>query len=258
MISVVFDRAADYYDRTRGYPDGVAERVAELLCSVGTLGARSQVLELGVGTGRIALPLAPRVGCVIGVDRSRPMLERLLQKQGARDTHSLIADICALPFAAQRFDAVLAVHVFHLVPNWRQALAEVRRVLRPGGVLLLVADDWALRELWLAARAGLSQHVSAGVPQTDVEFPIRAGFRAAAAAGGLRYLQTVDFSEFVQQIEDRVWSSTWDLSNDELRELIAGMRRAIVERYGDLGAVIELERSVTVRAFTPVSPDGML
>jgi SAM-dependent methyltransferase len=250
VTSVVFDRAADYYDRTRGYPDGVTEQVADLLCSVGALGARSQVLELGVGTGRIALPLATRVGCMVGVDRSRPMLDRLLQKPGARDVHSVLADICALPFAPERFDAVLAVHVFHLVPNWQQALAEVRRVLLPGGVLLLVTDDWPLRELWLAARAGLPQHVSAGVPQTDFEFPTRAGFRTTGAPSELRYRVTVDFRVFMQQIEDRVWSSTWDLSDDALRELIAGMRRAILERYADLGAIIELERSVTVRAFS--------
>jgi ubiquinone/menaquinone biosynthesis C-methylase UbiE len=132
----VFDRAANYYDRTRGYPPGVTERVAELLCSAGALTPKSQVLEVGIGTGRIALPLAARVGRVVGIDRPRAMLRRLLQKNGAEATRPLLADTSALPFAGTCFDAVLAVHVFHLVPNWRQALAELKRVLLPGGVLL--------------------------------------------------------------------------------------------------------------------------
>jgi ubiquinone/menaquinone biosynthesis C-methylase UbiE len=45
----------------------------------------------------------------------------------------LIADATALPFADVRFDAVVSVHVFHLLPAWRVALAEVQRVLAPAG-----------------------------------------------------------------------------------------------------------------------------
>jgi hypothetical protein len=97
----------------------------------------------------------------------------------------------------------------------------------------------------------LPQHETAGVPATDLGFPLRAGFRATGAARELRYRQAVDFREFVQQIEDRVWSSTWSLSDEELRTLIAGMRREIVARYEDIGVVIEVERSVAIRAFTP-------
>jgi SAM-dependent methyltransferase len=248
--AIAFDRAADYYDRTRGYPEGVAERVAELLCQAGSLGAQSRVLEVGIGTGRVALPLAARVGCLAGVDLARPMLERLLEKPSAHRTWPLLADITALPFGGARFDAVVGVHIFHLVPGWRLALAEIKRVLVPGGVLLLASDDWALRELWQAARAELPSYESAGVPATERDFPLQEGFHQTAKLE-LRYAQTVEFREFVRQVEERVWSSTWNLSDADHARLISAMRAAIVQRYGDLGAVIEIERGVTVCAFAP-------
>ena len=71
----------------------------------------------------------------------RQMLAQLAAKRGARRVDPVRADATRLPFADGCFDAVLAVHVFHLIPRWRDVLAEVARVLRPDGSLLHAADD---------------------------------------------------------------------------------------------------------------------
>ncbi len=73
--SVSFDRAAEYYDRTRALPPELAARQTEMLA--GALAGRSRVLEIGVGTGRIALPLWQSGVPVVGLDLSAPMLHRL-------------------------------------------------------------------------------------------------------------------------------------------------------------------------------------
>jgi ubiquinone/menaquinone biosynthesis C-methylase UbiE len=66
--SVVFDRAASFYDETRGFPPGEERSIAALISRVGHLGPDSRVFEIGIGTGRIALPLARHVRAVYGID----------------------------------------------------------------------------------------------------------------------------------------------------------------------------------------------
>lgn len=249
--AVPFDRAAEYYDQTRGYPDGVGERVADLLCSAGALGTESTVLEIGVGTGRIALPLASRVQRVAGVDLSRPMLARLRAKPGAERVRAVLGNARELPFTSRHFDAVVSVAVFHLLPEWRRVLGEVRRVLAPGGRLLTAVDSWLLRELWEAGYVGIRKPDNVGVAQGAVDFPCEAGFRVAEPVRTLRYPQRVSFPQFMREIEQRVWSVLWRFDEQDHARLCRNMRAAIIDRYGSLDAEVEVEREVSVRVFAP-------
>src|SRR5439155_24677412 len=102
--SVAFDRAADYYDRTRAVSPRAMAGVVGLLAA--EYRERGRVLEVGVGTGRIALPLAEAGVAVAGVDLSRPMMDRLVQKAGGRSPVPLaVADATTLPFAGGTFGA---------------------------------------------------------------------------------------------------------------------------------------------------------
>lgn len=112
---------------------------------------KGPVLELGCGTGRVAVPVARSGARVIGVDRSIPMLERARQRAGrarlARRLSLVRADIRFLPFASRAsFGLVMAPYgILQSLLAGRDltaVLAEARRVLRPGGVLAvdLVAD----------------------------------------------------------------------------------------------------------------------
>lgn len=148
--SVSFDPIADRYDATRYYPPDVADRIATGLARIGGLGVGAHLLEIGIGTGRIALPLLAQGINITGVDISPLMVERLQTKYtdgqaedpfrswGALDV--VMADMTALPFSDGAFDAAIAVHVFHLVSPWRRALDEVLRVVKPGGSFLLGQD----------------------------------------------------------------------------------------------------------------------
>jgi SAM-dependent methyltransferase len=247
--SVAFDRAAEYYDRTRGFPAGIEQQAAELLCRAGALGAGSHVLELGIGTGRIAVPLAAHVGRVVGVDVARPMLARLRSKTAEPRIVPLLADALALPFRDARFDAVVATHVFHLLPGWRAALREAARVLAPGGRLLNADESIILRELWDQAYAGIPRLPNVGVAHGDREFPMQVGFRADGAPLHLRYPHRLSMARFLREIEERVWSATWRLSDDEHARLCANMRDAIVARFGAVEVTIDIERVFTVRAY---------
>ena len=148
--SLSFDRAAPLYDATRGYPPDVAEQIGAAIVEAANAQPDTRFLEVGVGTGRIALPIARMGYDYTGVDISEGMVARLRDKAAALSEGAaaplrlqvVIADMTALPFPNASFDVAVAVHVFHLVRAWKQAVDEVLRVLRPGGLLLHCWDNY--------------------------------------------------------------------------------------------------------------------
>src|SRR6516162_3960347 len=148
MPGVVFDRATSFYDLTRGFPPGVAEQVRDQIALCTGAGHNTRFLEIGVGTGRIALPFVQIGADYTGADLSLPMMEVLRGKiaaipEGAGRLKLAVADAMALPFADASFDVVIMIHLLHLVSDWRETLRECRRVLRDGGWLVLSSNESA-------------------------------------------------------------------------------------------------------------------
>lgn len=252
--SVVFDRAAEYYDATRGFPAGTEARVAALFAEAGGLGGASRVLEIGVGTGRIAVPLAPRVGRYVGADLSGPMLARLAAKRAAPAIHAVRADVERLPFADGRFDAVVAVHVFHLIPGWRAVLAEAARVLAPQGLLLHGSDDHARGPVWRRWRDEVEQRGNAanvGVARARIEsFPEDEGWRPAGVHR-IAFTRRIRPREMLDLVASRAWSSTWRMSDAELAHAVATLRGDLLEAFGELDRDVDLPTGFWLRAYHP-------
>jgi ubiquinone/menaquinone biosynthesis C-methylase UbiE len=102
----------------------------------------SRVLDLATGTGELARRLLERP-CdlvIVGLDLSRAMLSRGQDKPGLCAWEPVQGDATRLPFGDGAFDAVLCANAFHHLSRPAEALAEIRRVLRPGGMLVLT--DW--------------------------------------------------------------------------------------------------------------------
>src|SRR5438034_11211656 len=118
-----FDRIATIYDETRR----LAPRTMARLLAVLVDELQGKKVEVGVGTGRFAVPLQKSGMSVVGVDISRRMVEFGLAK-GLRDV--VFADGAHLPFGPRSFDVATTNHVLHLVPNWREVFAEIARVTR--------------------------------------------------------------------------------------------------------------------------------
>lgn len=102
---------------------------------------REQALDVGCGPGHTALALAPRVASVLGIDLSEAMLEQartLAAARGLANVEFRRADVERLPFEDARFDVVASRQSAHHYADVRAALAELARVLRPDGRLLLL------------------------------------------------------------------------------------------------------------------------
>jgi SAM-dependent methyltransferase len=128
--SVPFDRVAATYDATRGGMER-GRRLAAVIA--GLLPARGPLLEVGVGTGTVSAGLAELGRDMVGVDLSHPMLAVARERLPGRIA---AADALRLPVRTGSVAGACLVHVLHLVADVPQTLAEVARVLRPGGTLV--------------------------------------------------------------------------------------------------------------------------
>jgi arsenite methyltransferase len=123
-------------------PDVVEQR-RQVIAALG-LGPGERVLDVGSGPGLLAAEMAEAVGpegAVHGVDPSESMLA-MARARRVRGTDFHAGEAQALPFADGGFDAAVATQVYEYVDDMPAALAEVRRVLRPGGRLLVLDTDW--------------------------------------------------------------------------------------------------------------------
>jgi ubiquinone/menaquinone biosynthesis C-methylase UbiE len=123
-------------------------------------GVKGRVLEVGAGTGA-NLPIYGRSTHLTLIDIKSDRLQFVRQKSHRPDTPAICADAQKLPFASSQFDAVVGTLVFCSIPQPDLALAEIKRVLKPDGRLLLLEHtrghgpisrrftDW-LHPLWFA------------------------------------------------------------------------------------------------------------
>lgn len=107
-----------------------------MLGLAGDVGGR-RVLDAGCGSGPLTAQLRARGAVVSGFDASAAMVDLARQRLG-HDADVRVADLAApLPYADGEFDDVLASLVLHYLEDWTGPLAELRRVLKPGGRLLV-------------------------------------------------------------------------------------------------------------------------
>lgn len=236
-----FDPVAHVYDATRTLPDAVRAHGIPAILDIAGAGAR--ILEGGTGTGRLAVPLREAGAAVVGIDLSWGMMARQRAKQPTAPLAQ--ASVTALPFGEGAFDAVLTAHVLHLVPDWAAALAEFRRVLRPGGVYLNVRSestgDSARRRTnawwrdWIAARDGTVQadHIGAW-DQTLINPELERLGATVEHLDVVAYESTYTLRERVEGVRNRTYSSSWDVPEDLLAASADALEAWIVAEYGGL------------------------
>ena len=182
-----WDRHARNYDRSMRVLGGPMPRMLELVAA-SVRGAR-EVLEVAAGTGIVTQRIAAEAPRIVATDYAPAMVQALRERVTANalaNVEVLQADLYALPFAEQAFDAVVAANVLHLLPDLSAAFAAMRRVLRPGGKLILPtfchdesAVSWTVsrvlaltgfpghrRFTFASLRAALAQH---GLQEISVE-----------------------------------------------------------------------------------------
>lgn len=222
--SVSFDRVADVYDETRGDEargGRLARDIAEFL-------APGPVIEVGVGTGVVALGLRDLGREVVGVDLSLAMLARARARLG----HVVAAgDASALPVASGAFANVVFVHLLHLVGDMEAAIADASRVLRPGGRLIAAHGMPETEPNELSPVVAPIQRLRGRRVDSAEAVAVagsRAGLRAVAAGHTTPAVSEEAPRSLADQFERRVFSWMWPIDDAEwlqtVEPVIAALR----------------------------------
>ena len=196
-VRAAFTRSAARYDARAEVQVRVRERALALVSSAAP--AARRVLDVGAGTGALLAALAAaRPGlAATAVDLAPGMCAAA--RAAAPGARVAAADAEALPFADGSFDLVVSTSTLQWLPRLGPALAEVRRVLAPGGVACLALfGERTLHELRGAWRAA----AGAAVDDRTHRFSSRAALVSALAAAGLGRDALVEEEELVERHPD--------------------------------------------------------
>lgn len=252
--SVRFDRAAEFYDESRSYDESLARATTELLGA--ELRGRGRVLEVGVGTGLIALPLHEAGIPLLGLDISAPMMDKLAEKAGGRSPFPLVcADATALPFRGDAVAAALVRWVLHLIPDWRAVVAELVRVVRPGGALVIHLGAYG--GPWDEIHERFARFVDVPVEPVGIGWHREEELDAEVArhGGRLRVLPVLversddPLEAFLDGIERNLYSWTWRVPDDARLAAARHLRPWAKERFGPLDRPYPFEQQIVWRAY---------
>ncbi|MDQ7023960.1 MAG: class I SAM-dependent methyltransferase [Anaerolineae bacterium] len=254
--SINYDRAADFYDATRAYPDGIAEEVAAFIVQKALLKSDTNILEIGIGTGRVAVPLSAHVGSITGIDISSKMLAKIHEKQASAPIQIAEASAENIPFAARTFKHVLVSHILHLVSDPQAVLSEISRVLKRPAQLIhirgfrdnppkfeVVADEWR-KHRKLGKKSVFERASSNDFFLPSDWFKIEEHRFTYPTKENPKY--------FLDAIKNRWWSTMWAMSEPELEIAYLAVERVIKEQFGDdYDSEVEFTAGIVLQVFLP-------
>ena len=154
--SRIWDFYAPFYDLFKRRNRSADAAIYRRICTV----IRDRdVLEIAAGTGELARSTAVYARHMVAVDISEGMLARARAKGGPKNLVFRYGDAMDLPFGDAAFDVVIIANALDIVPDARQVMREIRRVLKPQGILIapncLHTDAGDSNLLRLAALSGM-------------------------------------------------------------------------------------------------------
>jgi len=254
--SLSFDGMGGLYDETRTCDPKCLAAALDFLAARFPPDAFRKVVEPGIGTGRIAIPLAERGYEVTGVDISDEMMA-VLGKRLAHRTPPLRvrfqkADATNLPFPDATFDMAIAVHLFYFIRDWREAAGEMLRVVRRDGPVILMhtgtgAEVPLLNQRYKELCAELGCPINEiGVKSTRevVDYLESLGCRTEWIRDRWKWTASLRLGKALGYMKARAYSFTALASDDVHRTVMAKLESEIAQRFGALAAQVEVPNEV--------------
>ena len=154
-----WDKNAGRYDRFMR-KDGAAYE--EMYALIRPVVKAKTVLELATGTGLIAKHIVNTTAHIEATDASAEMIAEAKRDNRSAKLYFSVQDMFRLPYADKSFDVVIVSNALHIVPQPEKALAEIRRVLKDGG--LLIAPTFTHAENSFSGRVKVFFMKLAGLP----------------------------------------------------------------------------------------------
>ena len=152
----------------------------------------TDILDVGIGTGRASLPLLAKGYRLSGTDSSQAMLDECRRLANGAEIELVPGDVTALPFGDGRFDSIISLNVMTHFPHVEDVLREWKRVVKPGGRLIF--DIYSLDHLSFAR--GKPVDLASLLAQQATDFNMHLSAEAlveAASNAGLKILGTIPY-----------------------------------------------------------------
>jgi ubiquinone/menaquinone biosynthesis C-methylase UbiE len=263
MKSIAFDAMATIYDETRTFDKAIFDAVLDYLVEKFPPSDFRKLFEPGIGTGRIAIPLAEKGYHVTGVDISPKMLKALAGKLSRRrDSLPLVfreTDVTALPFEDASFDIAVVVHLFHLVRNWKKAVDEVLRVLKPGAPLIMIATGTGMeipdvnnkyRELCTECGKPARPIGLPGLPALR-EYLKNYSRRVEIIENRWKWTQKVCVAEALRHVKLRYYGMTRLVPEAIHLKAVDRLEKELKKQYGPLETEVEVPNQMRLKLVLP-------
>lgn len=251
-----FDRMVKLYEETRVFDLASFNSALDFLVEKFPPKIFRKLFEPGIGTGRIAIPLAERGYHVTGIDISQEMLEYLDSRLGTRkDALSIFyrrADVTELPFSDMSFDIVIAIHLFYFIKEWKQAVNEILRTLKTNGKLVLMhtgtgAEIPSLNQRYreLCAIKGYQvQDVGVKSTREVIGYLTEIGCDTEITRDRWQWTQNVYLDKAIEYMRSRAYSFTIVTPDDVHLSVIETLASELKQQYGTLGIEIEVPNQI--------------
>ncbi len=248
---VDFSRNATVYDRRHG---AVLDRDdVDRLWRVAGFQTHAAVLDIGAGTGRVAIPFAERGCAVVALEPARGMVDQLRAKTSSPNLSVVIGEGGQLPFPSGAFRAVVMARLLYLATDWRQIVREAHRVLAAGGLVLHEWGNGQLEEEWVQIR----EEARRLFEQAGIHQPFHPGVRSEMEVDGdlkaLGFLHVSDvvigpgprltLREFVRRLLEGELSYVWEVPKAVLAECLPRLA-AWSEQTFDLERPISMPKEI--------------
>jgi SAM-dependent methyltransferase len=248
-----FDRAAPSFGEGRAFPEHVGEELCMRVMEATACTPESRFLEIGIGTGRVALPLLRAGVRYTGIDLSAAMLARCFESIVAEGLTALLVlgDATNMAFDDGSFDVLIAANVFRAIRDRRAAVNEMLRVVRrPGNVVLVthVVVEGSIEDVLGRRKRDLIRARGEGTSSRRGDETLQA-VQLLQEAGGLPSVfrtrgwgQRVSPRSFIQRsargrsVTGRPWAS----------QLTAELEHEALSRYGSLDTEEEDTRHLEI------------
>jgi ubiquinone/menaquinone biosynthesis C-methylase UbiE len=215
------------------------------------VGENASILDFGAGAGRISVPIA-RYSNMIALDIEHHMQQacrKLAEEQGISLTHS-VGTVLQLPFANDTFDAVITSNVLHQIDEWRDALGEAARVLKPDGLFIIgrdLLDEESCAGKMRSASRRFTAEIAPEFQPTDAAGPVlfqhigQLGGRPGQPVTACEWTETESPRSVLDKMADRLHNETWSLDDEKLDGLMELMNPWTQENFPDLDREEEIQ-----------------
>ncbi len=256
MKSLSFDNMAELYDETRVFDTNCLNSALDHIVDRFPPERFGNIFYPGIGTGRIAVPLAERGYRVTGVDISEEMLA-LLEKRVMQAGQSLPiscqrGDVLKLPFPAEAFDMAIAVHLFYFIQKWKKAVDEILRVVKGDGPVVLMHTGTGTeipflntRYKELCAELGCPiQDIGVKSNAEVVDYLRSLGYNAEWIRDRWQWTSRIRLNKALNYVKSRAYSFTTVAADDVHSKAVERLESELQHQFGSLTTEVETANQV--------------